>query len=496
MTLRQILLRIIVLAFVASVGGVSSAVAARGAKGKRGAVATRTTAAGKKKSKGKRRGRRRRRPVGPRLYSGVPLAVLAKHSRVVGPGTVYTEKVVSKKNKWRVGVLACNLDEAGASLTLKKAKERAVGFERVEEFARRIDSTAGAPLVLGAVNANYWRAGVGTVLGAAVCGGEVVGFDNIKQWSRFVVRGDGSFDIRPDSISVTLEGHGERVDVAAVNGRFADSTVVLYNHFYGPTVPKVDTASTDTSAEARARRETAIHYMRDTTELFYETDEDIGTLPDSLVPVPRSEERTLKIMATLVDTPRVNAPWRCRITATTSKLAPVLRRGVVLTFPRADSIRYRRFRTGDTITVSVRTAAADDDVRDMCMAGPRLVRHGKVSVETDAEQFHRRSFIAGSHARTAIGYSKDMRTVYFVVVDRPMGTRRKGRPGIGLTDLARIVAAEGAYEAMNFDGGSSTTLVVNDATLFPDTGVDFSRHVASAFCLIRRAAGDGAVGSR
>ncbi len=318
MTLRQILLRIIVLAFVASVGGVSSAVAARGAKGKRGAVATRTTAAGKKKSKGKRRGRRRRRPVGPRLYSGVPLAVLAKHSRVVGPGTVYTEKVVSKKNKWRVGVLACNLDEAGASLTLKKAKERAVGFERVEEFARRIDSTAGAPLVLGAVNANYWRAGVGTVLGAAVCGGEVVGFDNIKQWSRFVVRGDGSFDIRPDSISVTLEGHGERVDVAAVNGRFADSTVVLYNHFYGPTVPKVDTASTDTSAEARARRETAIHYMRDTTELFYETDEDIGTLPDSLVPVPRSEERTLKIMAALVDTPRVNAPWRCRITAMTS----------------------------------------------------------------------------------------------------------------------------------------------------------------------------------
>ena len=427
------------------------------------------------KSKKKKR-RRRRRPVGPRLYAGAPLKILSKKTSVLARGATYTLETVSR-NKWRVGIVHAHLNE-GYAVNLYKAKDKAVGFERVEDLVHRLDS-AQSLQAIAAVNANYWRAGIGTVLGAAVCDGEVIGFDNIKQWARLMIRRDGSFAIGPDSLAATVTTPRGTLAIKSVNDRHTDSGIVLYNHFFGPTVPPVD--SSNKALDSAMRR-----MSQDTNEIFYETDEDIYVVPDSLIQKPRSEEHTLKCMAVAIDTPRVNTPFRCRVSAMTSKMVPVLRRGIALTFPRADSTLYHTMHTGDTISVLFQAGdGTGGDIEDMLMAGPRLVRNGRVSVETDAENFHRKSFINGGHARTAIGFSKDQEEVILVTVDRPAGTRKAGRPGIDLRDLARILVAEGAYDAMNFDGGSSTTLVVNGQTVVPDTGKDFSRHVASAIAITR-----------
>lgn len=421
---------------------------------------------------------RRRRPVGPRLYSGVPLKILSGKTTTIATGVTYTLQTVSQKNQWRVGIVHAKLTE-GYRVGLFKARDRAVGFERVEELVHHLDSAQGAVSV-AAVNANYWRAGVGTAIGAAICGGEVVSFDNIKTWTRLEISRAGTFRIAPDSLAgwVTT-AHGEQLFFKGANCRTADSGIVFYNHFFGPTLPPFDTANAADSLRARL--------MQDSAELFYETDEDIITLPDSLVLKPHSEEHTLKCMAIAIDTPRINAPWRCHITAMTQKLVPILHNGIALSFPRADSLQYRKLRTGDTITVQFQAGDGEGgDIESMLMAGPRLVRNGKVSVETAEENFHRKSFIAGGHARTAIGINDDQDEVFLVVVDRPAGTRKSGRPGIGLSDLARIMVSAGVYDGMNFDGGSSTTLVVNGQTVFPDTGVEFSRHVASAIAIVRK----------
>jgi hypothetical protein len=64
------------------------------------------------------------------------------------------------------------------------------------------------------------------------------------------------------------------------------------------------------------------------------------------------------------------------------------------------------------------------------------------------------------HPRTAIGYSRNGRYLYLVVVD---GRQPFYSEGITLAELARLMISIGAQYAMNLDGGGSSTLVVEGA---------------------------------
>ena len=61
------------------------------------------------------------------------------------------------------------------------------------------------------------------------------------------------------------------------------------------------------------------------------------------------------------------------------------------------------------------------------------------------------------HPRTAIGYSKNERYLYIVVVD---GRQPFYSAGMTLSELADLMISLGAHYAMNLDGGGSSTLVV------------------------------------
>jgi len=64
------------------------------------------------------------------------------------------------------------------------------------------------------------------------------------------------------------------------------------------------------------------------------------------------------------------------------------------------------------------------------------------------------------HPRTAVGYSKNGKFLTIVVVD---GRQPFYSQGITLLELASLMIELGAQDAMNFDGGGSSTLVVRGA---------------------------------
>jgi exopolysaccharide biosynthesis protein len=64
---------------------------------------------------------------------------------------------------------------------------------------------------------------------------------------------------------------------------------------------------------------------------------------------------------------------------------------------------------------------------------------------------------------TAVGLSADGKTLYLVAID---GRQEKSR-GASLDEMAAIMLKMGAWHAINFDGGGSTTMVLKD----PATGV-------------------------
>ena len=93
-------------------------------------------------------------------------------------------------------------------------------------------------------------------------------------------------------------------------------------------------------------------------------------------------------------------------------------------------------------------------------SGPIMVNDGQLSDWSKCSK----SFIDTRHPRSAIFTKKDG-TVVFVTVD---GRSQGNADGMSIPELAYLVKVLGAEEAINLDGGGSTTLWLKGA---PDNGV-------------------------
>jgi exopolysaccharide biosynthesis protein len=93
-------------------------------------------------------------------------------------------------------------------------------------------------------------------------------------------------------------------------------------------------------------------------------------------------------------------------------------------------------------------------------SGPIMLDNGKRSDWSACSK----SFIETRHPRSAI-YTKDDGTVVFITVD---GRSAGNADGMSIPELAYLVKILGGYDAINLDGGGSTTLWLKDA---PDNGV-------------------------
>ena len=71
-------------------------------------------------------------------------------------------------------------------------------------------------------------------------------------------------------------------------------------------------------------------------------------------------------------------------------------------------------------------------------------------------------FLKDTHPRTAIGLSKDGKTVIQVTVDGRWTSSNTSRRAIGMSTatLSKLMRGLGCYKAMNFDGGGGTAMWV------------------------------------
>lgn len=116
-------------------------------------------------------------------------------------------------------------------------------------------------------------------------------------------------------------------------------------------------------------------------------------------------------------------------------------------------------------------------VRYAIGGGPRLIRDGRVLVEFGEEQFDQ-DLALKRHPRTAIGTTESGEMV-LVVIDG----RSKYSTGASLNELAWIMRGLGCVNAINLDGGGSSTLYVGGAILNrPSDGRE--RPVANALLLM------------
>lgn len=105
------------------------------------------------------------------------------------------------------------------------------------------------------------------------------------------------------------------------------------------------------------------------------------------------------------------------------------------------------FDIGDKVNLEIKTNIELDEMVTAISGGGMLVENGKVNTTFTHD-------ISGYQPRTAIGTSKDGKTLYMVAVDG-----RGISKGATQTELASLMSEIGCYNAVNLDGGGSTAMV-------------------------------------
>jgi exopolysaccharide biosynthesis protein len=135
---------------------------------------------------------------------------------------------------------------------------------------------------------------------------------------------------------------------------------------------------------------------------------------------------------------------------------------------------------GDSVEVNFTLSPAWDDlgITQIIGGGPRLVRDGELYITGKEERFQD-DILVGRAPRTAIGITADQKLLLVTV----NGRQPNVSVGMTLTELGTLLIELGAQQAMNLDGGGSTTMVVRNLVLnLPSDGKE--RPVGNAIVVV------------
>jgi hypothetical protein len=120
-----------------------------------------------------------------------------------------------------------------------------------------------------------------------------------------------------------------------------------------------------------------------------------------------------------------------------------------------------------------------EQILHMVGGGPRLIKNGQLHVTSEQERFQA-DIAKGRAPRTALGLGRNGEIILLVVDGRQSQSK-----GLTLWELAGLLKEKGAVEALNFDGGGSSAMVIrNQLVNRPSDGRE--RPVASSLVLVKR----------
>jgi len=145
--------------------------------------------------------------------------------------------------------------------------------------------------------------------------------------------------------------------------------------------------------------------------------------------------------------------------------------------------------TGDIVTINNRILTAEgQEIHPFSTVSgnPKNVGGGE-TLDTEGE----RGDASSRHPRTCIGYSHDHKKVIMMVIDG----RSASSAGVTTSMLADVMRYAGAYEAVNIDGGGSSTLYVEALGVRNRTSDGQERAVGNAVFAVLEAPEDNEVAS-
>jgi uncharacterized protein YigE (DUF2233 family) len=328
------------------------------------------------------------------------------------------EDGIIHRTEWRKEVplyfnaLTIDLTKPHISIELEKGQDQLFKGEKVASIAKR--ETSPGHRVIAATNGDFWGTGY-TPVGLFVDDDTIYKCPYPKGRSVFMMDKQGVPHIARVEMKVTINVENEKLPINNINVNFENNKngddVMLFTSRHGTPV-KFD------SKEC----------------VFILEKNDKEFLPNKACSVTVKEIREIDAE---LDVPAENIFY--------------------LTVKEELAKKYKKIlEKGKKATILAKLTEIDKPIVLAIGGIPRILRDGKVSVECDKESI-RESFSTTKHPRTAIGYSKDKKKLFLVVVD---GRQPSLSIGQNLADLAEYMKKLGAWDAMNLDGGGSSTMWV------------------------------------
>jgi hypothetical protein len=141
-------------------------------------------------------------------------------------------------------------------------------------------------------------------------------------------------------------------------------------------------------------------------------------------------------------------------------------------------------KTGDTVLAYLGIQPAIRNVNTILGGVGMIVANGKpVSDSVNLGEKTNIAFLTARHPRTFVGFDRDSTKLYLCVVDG----RQQTSIGMNFHEMADFLLSIGVWNAVNFDGGGSTTMVLRGKIVNSPSDKTGERPVANTFQVIRLA---------
>ena len=361
------------------------------------------------------------------------LTARAQKSEVIAPGVEHTQITRGFKSEkestgpWLINMLRIDLSKA--RLRLVHAMDEAVGLETVSSMAARYGA-------LAAVNSGYFRT-TGTYrgdsVGVEVLDGKILSESNNARAALGLIEKGGSQQLIFGHVKVegqVIAGAQTSHPINGLNRPRADNELIIFTPEFHRT-----TLTEPTGLELIVRGGQIIE-MRDL--------QGSSSIPaDGFV---------------------ISASGTAREWA------------------------LRHLRRGLRVRLKLNLSPVEVDQTDLWKqatsiigGGPQLIRNGRVEITNAAEKILP-SFVSDGHPRTAIAKLKSGQILLLTVDGRQPGESI----GMSLNMLADLLIEFGALEAINLDGGGSTTMVIRNKLVNKPSDATGERPVSDAILVYPR----------
>ena len=359
----------------------------------------------------------------------------------------------------------------------RKAKNLVLEPHLVGETGRQLgslidyDSTHINSLV--SLNASFFQGGTHLPVGITVIDKEILQIKKYKKWSSIVFT-DNGVSLTELEASASIDFGNSSVEIDRFNYRTDTTQIVAYNSFYNSQFPKVNDSEVD-SLYITFLIDNSYNTIAgdETEELMSFT--DFKDVYMQTVDFDSTHDYNY-FKAIPLDGIGLGDKKKYRVKAV-ERLPVDIAKGEILF---ESKIKFPLFEN-DTISIGTKMNIGEDSIRHIISTTPIIMKNGKVFVNSKYEGATSRRFNSHHLSRSAFGYNKDY--YYIVAIEPNQGRSVKGAT---LLELAWIMNTIGATDAINLDGGGSTSFVINKQNLAFPYSPNYNRKVSTGISIFKK----------